>query len=427
MKNIHKKNIATKCVQGTYRAKNTEPMVMPIVQSTTYRYEQCDELANAFNLGQASHIYSRLSNPTLSVLEEKIALLEKGVAAVTTSSGQAATFYSVINITSAGENIVALSNVYGGTHTLLSKTLSKMGIETRFVAPDATAEEISAKIDGKTKLIFGETIGNPGLDVLDFAKISQVAQQAKIPFIVDNTFATPYLCNPLDHGANIVIHSMSKYLDGHATSLGGVIVDGGNFNWYVGGFEGLTTPDESYHGLVYAEAFGTAAYAAKIRAGLLRDLGATLAPFNAFLTNLGIETLHLRMQAHSENALKVAQYLAQHPKVEWVNYPLLEGNKNLELAKKYLPNGASGVVSFGIKGGINQAKKFIDNMELAQLVTHVGDLRTFALHPASTTHRQLSEAELLSIGIAPNMIRYNVGIENIDDILKDIEEAFAKV
>ncbi|MDG6881004.1 Methionine gamma-lyase [Phocoenobacter uteri] len=427
MTNTTNFDIATQCVKGTYQAGNTEPMVAPIIQSTTYRYDSSDSLAAAFNLEQATPIYTRIGNPTLSVLEEKLALLEKGIAAVTTASGQAAVFYSIANIAQAGDHIIALSNLYGGTYTLLSGILKQLGIKVTFVEPSASVAEIVGISQENTKLIFAETIGNPCLDVLDFENVSRAAKQIDIPLIVDNTFATPYLCNPKDFGANIIVHSTTKYLDGHATSLGGVVIDCGNFNWNNGKFPGLSEPNEAYHDLIYTETFGDAAYAVKLRTGLLRDIGATLAPFNAFLTNLGTETLHLRMERHSSNALAVAQFLEKHPKVEWVNYPHLASSPSYDLAKKYLSRGGSGVVSFGIKGGSEAAKKFIDTMQLAMLVTHVGDLRTFAIHPASTTHRQLSDEALEKAGITPNLIRYNVGIEHIDDILRDIEQTLSQI
>ena len=425
---IKNTNISTQCVQAGYLPKGSaEPRVMPIVQSTTYKYENCDALAAAFDLQAPTPIYTRLGNPTLSFLEEKITTLEGGIAAVTTASGQSAILFSVLALTKSGENIISLNNIYGGTHTLFASTLKNMGIEVRFVSASATADEIYSLIDDNTKLVYAETIGNPALEVLDFEKLSSIAKKADIPLVIDNTFATPYLCRPFELGANIVIHSTTKYMDGHATSVGGVIVDGGNFNWENGKFPQLSTPDESYHGLIYTKAFGKAAFALKIRAGLLRDIGSTMSPFNAFLTTLGLETLHLRMEKHCENALKVAKYLEGHEKIEFVNYPLLESSPSYELAKKYLTKGASGVVAFGVKGGSDNAKAFIDNMKLATLVTHVADVRTHALHPASTTHRQLSEAEQIAGGILPNLVRYSVGIEDADDIIADIKQALEKI
>lgn len=419
--------LGTRCVQGGYIPGNTEARTMPIVQSTTYKYDKADDLADVFDLKDGSFMYTRLGNPSLSWLEEKVALLEGGVAALNTASGQAATLFSIINITRAGQHIIALSNLYGGTHTLLGSQLPRFGIEVTFVEPDLSLEELKTYVRPETRCVFAEVLGNPALEVLDFEKVSALAQFADVPLIVDNTFPTPMLCQPLKHGANIVVHSATKYLDGHATSVGGVIIDGGNFNWDNGKYPELTTPDHDYHGLVYTEAFGAAAYIAKARAGLLRDIGATMAPMNAFLINLGIETLALRMERHSENAQIVAEYLANHPKVEWVNYPGLENNPSHALAEKYLPNGCSGVVSFGPKGGAAAAKAVIDNMKLATLVTHVGDLRSHMIHPASTTHRQLSDADLEAAGVKPNLIRFNVGIENIEDILADIDQALASI
>ena len=353
MNNEELKNtsVATQCIQGGYIPGNAECRTMPIVQSTTFKYDSADELADVFDLKQGTPMYTRLGNPSLSWLEEKIALMEGGVGALTTSSGQAATLFSIINITRAGQHVLALSNLYGGTHTLLGSVLPRMGIEVTFIEPTLSLEEMKTYIRPETRCIFSEMLGNPALDVLDLDKMSTLAKWADVPLIVDNTFPTPYLCRPIEFGANIVVHSATKYLDGHATCVGGVLVDGGNFNWDNGKYPELTTPDLDYHGLVYTEAFGNAAFIAKARAGLLRDIGATMSPFNAFLINLGCETLAVRMQRHSENALAVAKYLSQHEKVEWVSYPGLESDPNYELAQKYLPNGCSGVVAFGPKGG----------------------------------------------------------------------------
>lgn len=424
---IRNKSISTQCVQAGYNPKGAQPRVMPIIQSTTYRYESCDDLADAFNLQSATPIYTRLGNPTLSFLEEKIAVLENGVAAVTTASGQSAILFAILAITKVGQNIISLNNIYGGTHTLFASTLKNMGIEVRFVNSNASFDDIFSLVDENTRLIYGETIGNPGLDVLDFEKISSVAKKADIPFVVDNTFASPYLCKPVEFGANIVIHSTTKYMDGHATSMGGVVVDCGNFDWNNGKYPQLTEPDESYHGLVYTEAFGNMALALKIRAGLLRDIGSTMSPFNAFLTNIGLETLHLRMQRHCENAIKVAEYLNNHEKIEFVSYPYLETSPSYKNAKKYLSKGGSGIVSFGVKGGAENSKKFIDNMKLGTLVTHVCDVRSHAIHPASTTHRQLSQEEQLKSKVLPNLVRYSVGIEDINDIIDDIKQALSKI
>ncbi len=420
-------SVATQCIQGGYIPGNAEARTMPIVQSTTFKYDKADDLADVFDLKVGTPMYTRLGNPSLNWLEEKIALMEGGVGALTTSSGQAATLFSIINIAKAGQHVLALSNLYGGTHTLLGSVLPRMGIEVTFIEPTLSLEEMKEYLRPETRCIFSEMLGNPALDVLDLDKMSALAKFADVPLIVDNTFPTPFLCQPLKHGANIVVHSATKYLDGHATCVGGVVVDGGNFNWDNGKYPELTTPDPDYHGLVYTEAFGAAAYIAKARAGLLRDIGATMSPFNAFLINLGTETLAVRMQRHSENALAVAKYLEKHPKVEWVSYPGLESDPNYELAQKYLPKGCSGVVAFGPKGGSAAAKTVIDNIKLTTLVTHVGDLRSHMLHPASTTHRQLSEEALVQAGVRPNLIRFSVGIEDINDILADLDQALAKL
>ncbi len=423
---IKKTNIETKCVQGGYEAKNGEPRIAPIVQSTTYKYDKTQDLADIFDLKASGFMYTRLGNPTLSVLEEKIALMEGGVGALTTASGQSATLFSIINICKAGQNFISLNNIYGGSHTQFNAVLKNFGIQVRYVRPDQPKEEILKLADENTRLIFGETIGNPTLDVLDFEKFNAIAKQLDIPFVVDNTFATPFLCRPIQHGADIVVHSTTKYIDGHATCMGGMIIDSGKFNWENGKYPELAEPDANYHGIVYTKEFGDSAFIVKARAGLLRDIGSTMSPFNAFLTNLGCETLHLRMERHCENALEVARHLAGHSKVSWIRYPFLETDKSFSLAKKYL-KGGSGVVTFGVKGGLEGAKTFIDNMQLATLVTHVGDLRTHALHPASTTHRQLSEEQKLESGILPDMIRFSVGIEHIDDIIADLDSALDKV
>ncbi|NLM05437.1 MAG: O-acetylhomoserine aminocarboxypropyltransferase/cysteine synthase [Tissierellia bacterium] len=416
----------TLCAQAGYDPKNKEPRITPIVQSTTYNYDTSEDLARVFSLSEGGYMYSRLGNPTVAVLEEKIAALEGGVKGVATSSGMAASFFSVINITRAGQNIIATSNVYGGTMTLFTFELKNMGIEVRFVSERASKEEILASCDENTRLIFAESLSNPSLDVLDFEEFAGAAKEAKIPLIVDNTFPSPFLCRPLDHGANIVVHSTSKYIDGHGSCIGGMIIDGGNFDWKSSGkFPELTEPDESYHGVVYADSFGKAAYGAKCQAGLLRNFGSTMSPFNAFLTNIGTETLHLRMERHSNNALKVAEYLENHTKVDWVNYPKLKSSKYYDLANKYLPKGAAGVVSFGVKGGADLAKKFLDNLGgFITIATHVGDLKTMALHPASTTHSQLSEEEMKAGNVLPNLVRLNIGIENVDDIISELERAF---
>ena len=414
----------TICIQGGYEPKNGEPRILPIFQSTTYKYDEADEVAKLFDLEAAGHMYSRISNPTVEALEKKIAEMEGGVGAMATSSGQAANLIAILTICNAGEHVLAMSNLYGGTFTLFTSTLKKMGIEVTFVDHRADDREISSKIQANTKLIFGETIGNPGVDVLDIQRIAEIAHDNSIPLVIDNTFATPYLCRPFEFGADIVTHSTTKYIDGHATSVGGIIVDSGKFDWKSSGkFPHLTEADPSYHGLSYTEKFGAAAYITKARVAFLRDMGSTMSPFNAFLTNLGVETLALRMERHSSNALAAARFLESHPNVSWVNYPLLESSQSFDLARKYLPGGASGIIAFGVKGGVESGKKFIDSLELASLVVHVGDIRTHVLHPASMTHRQLSEEQQMRAGIKPDMIRLSVGIENIDDILADLDQA----
>ncbi|HHD2751791.1 TPA: O-acetylhomoserine aminocarboxypropyltransferase/cysteine synthase family protein [Clostridium perfringens] len=417
----------TLCIRGGFNPKAGDPVTQPLVQSTSYKFESCDQVANLFDLKEAGHIYTRISNPTVSNLEEKFLALEGGVGAVSVSSGQSAVLLAVLNICKAGEHIVVLSTVYGGTFNLLGTTLKNLGIEATFISPDCSEEELEKSIKDNTKLIIGESLGNPSLRVLDMKKFSKVAKSNRIPLIIDNTVATSYLFNPLEHGANIVIHSTSKYSDGHSLALGGIIVDGGNFNWDNGKFSCLVEPDESYHGLKYVETFGEAAYITKLRVTLLRDLGCTTSPFNAYLTNIGLETLHLRMERHSSNALTLARFLEKNENVTWVDYPLLESHKDYDLAREYFTKGASGLLSFGIKGGREAAKKFIDNLQLAQLVVHLGDVRTTLLHPASTTHRQLSSEDLIKAGVTEDLIRVSVGIEGIEDIIKDFEQAFSKL
>ncbi|GAA0079779.1 O-acetylhomoserine aminocarboxypropyltransferase/cysteine synthase [Clostridium sporogenes] len=420
-------NTETICIQGGYTPKSGEPRILPIIQSTTYKYEDPDTVANLFDLKEEGHMYTRISNPTVAAFEEKIAQLEGGVGAVAVSSGQSATTLAVLNICSAGDHILASSNLYGGTFTLLSSTLKKLGIETTFVSPEASEEEILKLAKDNTKIVLGETIGNPSVNILDFHKFSNVAKKIEVPFIVDNTLMTPYLCKPFEYGANIVIHSATKYIDGHATSVGGVVIDGGNFNWENGKFSLLVDKDPTYHGISYTKEFKNLAYITKLRVNLLRDLGTCLSPFNAFLFNLGLETLHLRMERHSENALKLAQFLQEHNKVAWVKYPLLKDDKSYESAKRYLNNGASGMLTFGIKGATDQAKEFIKNLKLASLVIHIGDARTSVLHPSSTTHRQLSYEEQIASGVKEDLIRVSVGIEYIEDIIKDFAEALSKI
>lgn len=419
--------IETNLIQGGYTPKNGEPRVLPIYQSTTYKYDSTEHVAKLFDLQVPGHMYSRISNPTVEALESKIALLEGGVGALCTSSGQAASMVSILNLCEAGDHFIALSTIYGGTYNLFAITLKKMGVEVTFVSPEATKEEVAAEIRPNTKAIFGETIANPALVVMDIAYWADIAHAHGIPLIVDSTFATPCLCRPFEHGADVVVHSTTKYMDGHATSVGGVIVDGGRFDYTNGKFKSFTEPDPSYHGLAYAQAFGPAAYITKARVQFIRDMGNYLSPQNAFLTNLGLETLHLRMERHSDNALKVAKYLKVHEAVASISYPLLEGDSQYEKATKYLTKGASGVISFVIKGDRETAVKFMDSLKLANIVVHVADARTAVLHPASSTHRQLTDQELISCGISPTMIRLSVGIENVEDIIEDLEQAFNQI
>lgn len=417
--------IETLAVQGGYEPKSGEPRIMPIVQSTTFKYDNAEHVTKLFDLEEPGFFYTRLANPTTDAFEQKIAQMEGGVGALATSAGQAATTLSLFNICQAGQHFITASTLYGGTYNLFACTLPKMGIEVTFVDPEASADEILAAFRPNTRAIFAETIGNPGLNVLDFAKFSAIAQEKQVPLIIDSTFATPYLCRPFEHGANIVIHSATKYIDGHATSVGGVIVDGGNFNWDNGRYPELTEPDVSYHGLQYVKTFGPLAYIIKARVQLMRDMGMTPSPFNSFLFNQGLHTLPLRMQRHSENALAVAKFLETHKNVSWVCYPGLASHPSHERAQKYLPRGCSGVLTFGIKGGAEAGKKFMEATRLIALVVHVGDARSCVLHPASTTHRQLSEEQQISSGVAPDLIRLSVGIENSEDIIADIDQALA--
>ena len=414
----------TICVQGGYKPENGEPRTLPIYQSTTYKYDSADHLGDLFDLKADGHMYSRISNPTLACVEAKIAEMEGGVGAMLVSSGQAANLTAVLNITSAGQNIISLASIYGGTVNLFAVTLKKMGIEVRFATPDMTDAEIEAMMDENTRLLFGETVANPALVVFDIERYAKLAHKHDMPLVVDNTFATPVLCRPFEYGCDIVTHSTTKYMDGHATVVGGCIVDSGKFDWSVGGrYPELTTPDDSYHGVVYTESFGPAAYVTKARVQMLRDMGNTMSPMAAFLLNLGLETLALRMERHCANALAVAQFLSTHECVDWVDYPLLEGNAQYDLAKKYLSKGACGVISVGIKGGRAAATKFLDNLKLLNIVVHVADARSCALHPASTTHRQLTEEQLNACGVKPEQVRLPIGIENIEDILADLDQA----
>jgi O-acetylhomoserine (thiol)-lyase len=415
--------IETKCLQEGYKPDNGEPRVLPIFQSTTYKYDSTEHVAKLFDMEVAGHMYSRISNPTVECLENKIAALEGGVGALCAASGQSATLVAILNICESGDHIVSSTAIYGGTFNLFAITMKKMGIEVTFVNQDASEEEIQKAFRPDTKVLFGETIANPKLSVLDIEKFSRIAHKNGVPLIVDNTFASPFLCKPIDFGADIVVHSTTKYMDGHATSVGGVVVDSGKFDWANGKFPCLTTPDASYHGIVYTKNYGNLAYIAKARLQFMRDLGNCMSPMNAFLTNLGLETLHLRMERHTENALKVAAFLEKSNNVIAVNYPSLPGNKYFDLAKKYLPKGSSGVISFRIKGGREGAVKFMDKLKLATIVVHVADVRTFVLHPASSTHRQLSDQQLIEAGIEPDLIRLSVGIEHVDDIIADIEQA----
>jgi len=421
--------INTNCVQAGYTPGNGEARVLPIYQSTTFKYESSEQMGRLFDLSESGYFYTRLQNPTNDAVAAKICALEGGVAAMLTSSGQAATFFSLFNILGAGDHIVASSAIYGGSFNLISVTMARMGIEATFVHPDITEEELKATFKPNTKAVFAETLANPALIVLDIEKFARQAHAHGVPLIVDNTFPTPINCNPFKFGADIVIHSTTKYMDGHATAVGGVIVDSGNFDWmaHADKFPGLTTPDESYHGVTYAKDFGKAGYITKATAQLMRDLGSIQSPQNAFLLNLGLETLHLRVKRHCENAQAVAEYLEASDKVTWVNYPGLKSNKYYELAQKYLPNGTSGVVSFGVKGGREAATKFMDSLKLGAIVTHVADARTCLLHPASTTHRQMTDEQLIAAGVGPDLIRLSVGIEDIDDIIADLEQALAKM
>ena len=418
----------TICVQGAYRPKNGEPRVLPIVQSTTYKYDSSVEMGDLFDLKKSGYFYSRLQNPTNDTVAAKITMLEGGVAGMLTSSGQAANFYAVFNIAQAGDHIVSSSAIYGGTYNLFNVTMRKLGIDFTFESPDATEEEIQAAFKPNTKAVFGETISNPSLDILDIERFAKVAHKNGVPLIVDNTFATPINCRVFDWGVDIVTHSTTKYMEGHASTIGGVIVDSGNFDWTQNDkFPGLTTPDESYHGITYSDTFGKGAYITKATVQLMRDLGSMPSPHDAFLLNVGLESLHLRVARHCENAKKVAEYLKNHDKITWVNCAMLEDDKQYAKAQKYMPNGTCGVVSFGIKGGRAAATKFMDSLKLAAIVTHVADARSCCLHPASTTHRQLTDEQLKECGVTPDLIRFSCGIEDCEDIIADIEQALAQI
>lgn len=422
-------SIETKCIQSGWKPKNGEARVLPIYQSTTFKYETSDEMGKLFDLEKEGYFYTRLQNPTNDMVAQKICELEGGVAAMLTSSGQAANYYAVFNICETGDHVIMSSTVYGGTFNLLTVTMKKMGIECTIVDPDADEETLHKAFRENTKCVVAESIANPALVVLDFEKFATVAHAHGVPLIVDNTFATPINCRPFEFGVDIVTHSTSKYMDGHAMSLGGAIVDSGNFDWtqYGDKFHGLTTPDASYHGVTYTEKFGKKAYITKATVQLMRDLGSTQSPMNAFLLNVGLETLHLRVPRHCENALKVAKWLEQNDKVAWVNYPGLESSKYYDLAKKYMQNGTCGVISFGLKGGREMCESFMDRLRLAAIVTHVADARTSVLHPASHTHRQLTEEQLIEAGVRPDLIRFSVGIEDAEDIISDIKQALEKI
>jgi len=421
--------MGTLCVQAGWQPKNGEPREVPIIQSTTFKYDDSDEMAMLFDLKKTGYFYTRLQNPTNDAVASKIAALEGGVGAMLTSSGQAANFYAVFNICGAGDHFVTSNEIYGGTFNLFGVTMKKLGIECTFVSPNASEEEIQAAFRPNTKLLFGETISNPGCRVLDIEKFARIAHRNGVPLIIDNTFATPVNCRPFDWGCDIVTHSTTKYMDGHATQVGGCVVDSGNFDWEANAekFPGLTTPDESYHGLTYTKAFGKMAYMTKLVAQLMRDLGSIPSPQNAFLLNIGLETLHLRMAQHCKNARKVAEFLNQDDRVAWVHYGDLEGDECHSLTQKYLPNGSCGVMALGLKGDRATAVKFMDSLQLISIATHVADARSCVLHPASHTHRQLTDEQLREAGIAPDLIRLSVGIEDADDLIDDLKQALDKI
>ena len=423
---MNEKSIGTKCVQAGYRPGNGEPRQIPIIQSTTFKYDTSQDMGKLFDLEASGYFYTRLQNPTNDYVAAKIAALEGGSAAMLTSSGQAANFYAVFNIASCGDHVVASSSIYGGTYNLFAVTMNKMGVDFTFVSPYATDEEIDAAFKPNTKAVFGETIANPALTVLDIEKFAAAAHRHGVPLIIDNTFATPINCRPFEWGADIVTHSTTKYMDGHGAGVGGCIVDSGKFNWleHADKFPGLCTPDDSYHGITYAEKFGIeGAYITKATAQLMRDFGSIQSPQNAYILNLGLESLHVRVKKHCENGLAVAEFLNQHDKIEWVKYCGLKGDKDYETGQKYLPNGSCGVVSFGVKGGRAAAEKFMANLKVAAIETHVADARTCCLHPASSTHRQMTDSELEAAGVSPDLVRYSCGLEDAADLIADIENA----
>ena len=433
MKEMKDMKFETRCVHGAYKAESAQPQNIPIIQSTTYRYYNAHDVAELFDLDSPNHMYARLGSPTVDLLEQKMALLEGGTAGMAASSGQAANLISILNICEHGDHVLSAAHVYGGTYNLWNVTLRKLGIEVEFFDQDMPLEDIIALARPNTKALFGETLGNPSLKVLDLEKFAAAARAMKVPFIVDNTFATPALCRPIEFGANIVTHSTTKFADGHGTSIGGCVIEGGNFDWTVKDDDGnlkfpsLAAPDESYHGLNFYEKFGDAAFCTRLKAVLIRDLGCTMAPMNAYLTHQGLQTLDVRMERHVKNAEAVAEFLVNHPMVDWIIYPGLKGDKYYDLAQKYMPKGASGVMSFGVKGGREAGEKFLENLELCSIVVHVGDIHTSVLHPASTTHRQLSEEAQIAAGIDPGLIRLSVGLENTEDIIEDLGQALDKV
>ena len=433
MKEMKDNKFETKCVHGAYKAESGAPQNMPIVQSTTYRYYNAPDVAALFDLDSPNHMYARLGSPTVDKLEQKMALLESGTAGMAASSGQSANLIALLNICKAGDHVLSGTNIYGGTYNLFNVTLRRLGIDVEFFDQDMDAEEILKLKRPNTKALFGETLGNPALSVLDLEKFAHVANEMKVPFIVDNTLATPALCRPIEYGAHIVTHSTTKFADGHGTSIGGCVVEGGNFDWTVKDDDGnlkfpeMAAPDESYHGLNFYEKFGQAAFCTRLKAVLVRDLGCTMAPMNAYLTHQGLQTLDVRMERHVKNAVELAKFLKNHPMVDWIVYPGLEGDKYYDLAKKYMPKGASAVMSFCVKGGREAGEKFLEKLELCSIVVHVGDIHTSVLHPASTTHRQLSEEAQLAAGIDPGLIRLSVGLENPEDIIADLDQALNRV
>ena len=421
-----KRRIETTCIQGGYEPKNGEPRQIPIYQSTTFKYDTSEDMGKLFDLEASGYFYTRLQNPTNDYVAKKLCELEGGSAAMLTSSGQAANFYAIFNIANVGDHVIASSAIYGGTFNLFAVTMKKMGIDFTFVSPDITEEELDKEFKPNTKAVFGETIANPALTVIDIEMFARCAHKHGVPFVIDNTFATPINCRPIEWGADIVTHSTTKYIDGHGTSVGGAIIDAGKFDWmkYADKFPGLTTPDDSYHGVVYAEKFGKeGAFITKATSQLMRDFGSIQSPQHAFYINLGLESLHVRVPRHCENGLKVAKFLSTHPNVEWVRYPALEGDKYYDLAQKYMPNGTCGVVSFGVKGTRQDAEKVMKNLKVASIETHVADAKTCCLHPASATHRQMTEEQLIACGITPTLIRYSCGLENADDLIEDLNQA----